>query len=1362
MKRVHFIYCLLLFVFCFFAQKQCRAFDGFPISYLGIEQGLSNNAVRCIYQDHSGFMWFGTYDGLNRYDGYSFKVFRNKFNDSSSLINNWITAITEDNRYNIWIGTRQGISLYNPLSSKLASIYYHSFEGSNIEKLSVQAMAIATTSENILVGTEGQGLLLCNQGETILTQIALQDKNGTTVNYSVAAIKSDIKGRIWLFIIGKGLCLYDQHSKIIQVINTVVKEASCMEADGEGNIWIGTANGLFLYNIGTNSFIKHLVEGPGMLSENKVVNLYLDGTKNLWISTDGGGITIMATLSGKARYLLPGNTKQSLTSEAVYAVYEDKQGRKWIGTLRGGINVIDPNKSRFQTISYDPVNPNGLIGNFILSFCEARDGSLWIGTDGSGLSVWDRKNNKFTNYRRNFSELNSLSNNFITCIKEDFKDQVWIATYGGGVNRFNRPANSFVHYQFKNEQEELEDKNIWLLYEDKDKDLWAGCVGGAAYILNRASDQFEVFDNGLRNLLTLSEDRTGNLWGGDFNHLIKIDKKNKKYTFYLIEKPVRAIYEDRSGRFWVGTEGGGLLLFDKKTGKFLRFTDADGLCNNSILNILEDDDGNIWLSTFDGISKFYIADKTFKNFYQNDGLQSNQFNYNAAIKLKTGEFMFGGIKGFNIFYPSSVVSSNNHPSFLLTGLRVNYNEVDKYSRFVVKTSDDHIRSIRIPYNQAVLSFDFAALEFSAADKISYGYYLEGWDKDWNYGKSRTANYSNLTEGNYTLWIKSTDADGNWMKQQESLQITVLPPIYRAWWAYMIYILFAASIIYGYNYYRNRQNKLRYELKLVQIHADKERELNEKRLSFFTNISHEFRTPLTLIINPIKDLLKRSEKPEEHSELNIVNRNAKRLLSLIDQLLIFRKADVEADNMKFSKHNFYDLCNEVYLCFVQQAKSNHQQYIFECNNKELCLYVDREKIEIALYNLISNAIKFTPPEGKIIFRVQDDGNDVQISVIDNGYGIPKEAVSRLFEKFYQAKSENAPAKSGFGIGLYLVKHFVEGHKGEVTFESEEGKGTSFFVTLKTGKDHLSGQRIYNDSSDQMIYLEELEEEVQYSTKESEQDEILTDRQTILVVDDDKSIRQYLLQVLKDKYETLEAVDGNEALKITQKKFPDLVISDIRMHGMDGIDLCKNIKADPSLNHIPVILLTGSFAQDVELQSLEGGADAYITKPFDKEILLARVQNIFNSRNELQKYFFNEITLQKSTLKISSEYKEFLDKCIAIVEDHLDDDDFSIKKLSAAIGMSHSNLYKKVKSISGQSITGFIRFIRLRKAAELLIKTDCNVNQAAFQVGISDIKYFRVHFNKLFGMNPSDYIKKYRQPFDKSYQLSSSALKEQNLN
>jgi signal transduction histidine kinase/DNA-binding response OmpR family regulator len=1097
-----------------------------------------------------------------------------------------------------------------------------------------------------------------------------------------------------------------------------------------------------------------------MQSKFRVTSLAEDKQQVLWIGCDGDGLWRLSPTSPEPTPCLSSTGGAIVNSNSIYAIYADEEDRKWVGTLRGGINVIHPHSNAFRHITYSAGGENNLTDNFILSFGEDKNQNLWIGTDGAGLRYWDRKKNLFTSYVHNASDPKSISSNFITGILRDSRNDIWVSTWFGGINKLEKNSGSFKHYTCFNTATNAEENNAWFVYEDKDHKIWASTTNnGTLYLFNPKRDSFEIFDRNIVNVQCVAEDSEGNFWGGNYTSLILIDRIQKKHVVYKLDYTVRFIHEDKNKNFWVGTEGGGLLLFDRRKGTYLRFTTAEGLPGNTVLRTLEDNKNNLWLSTYNGLSKFNTVTRTCRNFSQSDGLQSNQFSFNAGLILKSGEFLFGGIKGFNIFWPDSVYDHRDKPAIFLTGLKIDNHNVEADDAFVKKRTLEKINEVSVPFNQAIFSIDFIDLEYTGADKIRYAYILEGWDKDWNYVNNiRTANYSRLQEGSYNFKIKVTRGDGVWSEETRLLKVIVLPPWYRTWWAYLLYVLSLVSASYLYVLYNKRQERLKYEVRLAHIEKEKEKELTEKKIDFFTHISHEFRTPLTLIINPVRDLLQRTGKSEENfelnHELNIVHRNARRLRSLIDQLLIFRKADVEADKMKFCRINFSNLCNEVFLCFVQQARTNRQEYIFDCDDNELMVYADREKMEITLYNLVSNAIKYTPEGGKIIFSVHQTEHEVEVTITDNGYGIPADAASQLFGKFYQAG--NTPVKSGFGIGLYLVKHFVEAHKGEVSFKSDAGEGTSFVVRLKKGNAHLPAQLISNLAEEESVLLEELVDEPK-TQDESKVEDLVSDRSTIVVVDDEKQIRQYLLQILSDKYKVMEAMNGIDAMKLVRKHLPDLVISDIQMDGMDGIELCRRIKEDQTVNHIPVLLLTGSLGTETELKSLEGGADGYITKPFDKEILLVRVENIFKSRNELQKYFFNEVTLQKNAQKISPEYKEFLDKCIAIVEKHLDDEDFTIKKLALEIGMSHSNLYKKVKSISGQSITSFIRFLRLRKAAEIMITTDCNVNQVAFQVGIIDIKYFRSQFNKLFGMNPSEYIKKYRRPFNKSYHLSSTAVK-----
>jgi signal transduction histidine kinase/ligand-binding sensor domain-containing protein/DNA-binding response OmpR family regulator len=1338
-----------------------------PVNYLGIEHGLSNNGVTSIFQDHNGFMWFGTFDGLNRYDGYSFKVFRNNLGDTTSLFSNYIRVIAEDASHFVWLGTGKGVNIFNPAKANFFQTEIKPWNSASLQLLDngVNSIQKIDQSGSMLAGVQGKGLLLFEKGSRIGVQIPLMEWKGHEGNYDVTALAFDDRNQVaWLIVHQLGLCQYNLKNKTIRVINSAFKKADCLKLDNLGNLWLGNQKGLFLYDISSNSFSQSMLP-----YSYRVMNLFEDARHILWIATDGGGIWSMPIGSSKPIPYLTATGTPFVNSNTVYAIYDDPQGNKWIGTLRGGINVIQPGSKLFRHISFANGDQQYIVNDFILSLAEDDQNNVWIGTDGAGLRYWDRRKNTYIRYQHNAADPATLSNDFVTSILQDSQGDVWATTYFGGVNRLKRNSKKFEHFDCFNSYSNTIENNAWLIFQDSQKRLWLSTAsGGSLYLFNRQKNRFEVFDTSLVSIQSLAEDRQGNIWAGNQTSIIRLDLINKKHKIYSNRHAARCIYEDSNRNFWIGTDGGGLLLLNRANGTFQQITTADGLPSNTILCMLEDKQKNLWLSTYNGLSKFNPANRSYRNFSSSDGLQSNQFSFHAAVALRSGEFIFGGIKGFNVFYPDSIYESKVVPRMYLTGLKINNKPIEEDAAFVTKRSDEWAKKIVLPYNKAILSLEYVALDYKGADKIKYAYKLDGWDKSWNYVNDiRSANYSRLHEGTYYFKIKVTSGAAGWTEENSLLTVVVLPPWYRAWWAYLLYAVVFISGMYLYILYSRKQERLKYEVSLANFKIEKEKELTEKKLSFFTNISHEFRSPLSLIINPIKDLLRKIDTPEEHKELNVVHRNARRLLSLVDQLLLFRKTDAEVDNMRFSKQNFYSLCEEVYLCFGQQAKMNHQEYIFECNNKELELFVDSEKIEIALFNLLSNAIKYTPPGGKIFFKVTDNETDVEISIIDNGYGIPKEAALHLFEKFYQADSRNAPAKTGFGIGLYLVKHFVEAHKGDVSFQSEEGKGTVFIVKLKKGNAHLNGRVIHADRKRDAVILEELreapgEQELLKPIKDKSMEDVITDQRTILITDDDVEIRKYLHEILKDRYRILEAKNGKEALKVAQESFPDLIISDIRMDEMDGIKLCKQIKENESLNHIPVILLTGSHGPELELQSVEGGADVYITKPFDKDILLAKVENLFRSRTELQNYFLNEITLKKNTLKISSEYKEFLERCITIVEGHLDDDQFTIKTLADEIGMSHSYLYKKIRQMSGQSIAGFIRYIRLRKGAELMIKADCNVNEAAYQVGISDVKYFRVQFHKLFGMNPSEYIKKYREPFNKNYQVSPRVLREKPKN
>jgi signal transduction histidine kinase/ligand-binding sensor domain-containing protein/CheY-like chemotaxis protein/AraC-like DNA-binding protein len=1347
------------------------------IRYLGIEDGLSNNAVTSIYQDHNGFMWFGTYDGLNRYDGYGFKVFRNVIGDSSSLSSNGINALDEDALHRLWVCGQKEVNIYNPVTAKFIKPSYTFANGSTSSSLKDNVVSVKTISgTKVLVGTQHNGLF-CFENAFNGKQVPLRLNGESDVKYYVDAIDFDkTKNIAYVFIAEHGLFTYDLQKNILHLETDSIKDANCLRVTSTGKLWLGTNTGLYLYDEKNHSFSKSFMPK----SSRPVVSLYEDKKGILWIASDGTGVWLLEQDKKIAEPFSPSaeNSKPLINSNAIYAIFEDKDQRKWVGTLRGGVNIVESKSSLFKKIVYQP-GDNNPVKNFILSFCEDAKDQIWIGTDGAGLRYWDKTNNTYQNFLHDEKNLSSISSNFITSIIKDADNNIWLSTWFGGINRYNRTTKSFQHFRCYNSRIKTENTNVWQLLQDSKHRLWATAVrNGGLFQYNSKTNKFEEFDNRdkLSELQCIAEDKNGNIWGGDYSSLFLIDTIYKNHRSFNIGYTVRCIYEDSKRNFWVGTQEGGLLLFNRANGSYKRYTTVDGLPSNTILRVLEDKNGSLWLSTYNGLCKFNPGDKAFRNFSQSDGLQSNQFSYNAALRLSSGEFLFGGIGGFNIFYPDSIQTKRQTPQILLAGLTVNNTSIEDHEAYVKERNLEQVKRIVVPYDQAMLSLDFLALDYSNAPDIKYAYYLKGWDKHWNYvNKIRGANYSRLQEGDYVFEVRVSIAEGVWGEPQQLLYITVLPPWYRTWWAYALYVLVFGSAVYIYILYRDKQARLQYQVQLANLETQKEKELNEKKIAFFTNVSHEFRTPLSLIINPIKDLLQKAEEKKDTGELKIVYRNAKRLLRLVDQLLLFKKAEEETDKLNIVRVNLYDLCQDVFLCFTEQARSKKIKYELQSDVHDLIISADREKIEIAVFNILSNAFKYTPDGGSIIFRIEEQDKQVKLSISDTGPGIPESESSKLFERFAQVKG--AQSKTGFGIGLYLVKNFVEAHRGKVYFNSKEGEGTTFFILLNkidveqkipsviqsinevsksvTDKDEIQ------QTGTSSILNEITEEIVEDDAREEEpilvSDQLATDKQALLIIDDDNEIRHYLVSLFSTEYKIHQADNGKDGVRIAKEQLPDLILSDIVMKDVDGLDLCQTLKQDSSLSHIPIILLTGSSSDETQLKAMNVGADDYIKKPFDKDILIARVKSVLKRRNILQNYFYNEITLGSGKFKVSPEYKDFIEKCMKIIEDHLQDDDFSIKVLATEIGMSHSNLYKKIKAVSGQSVNSFIRFIRLKKAAELFINTEMNVNETANTVGFYHIKYFRSQFSKLFGMNPSDYIKKFRKPFHNNQTLDEKVRK-----
>lgn len=1331
----------------------------YPVKFLDLSDGLSNNSVITIYQDSDGFMWFGTNDGLNRYDGYDFRVYRNKFNDKNSLSFNTIYDIEGDSKKNIWVGGDDGVCVFDKEKSLFHSVQYLANDNTTKILKGIVHQIRSVSRERVLVASRDHGLIVFENRSFTGRTAALENQNNKTAKYryNATAIEDDrAKDCSWVYVRNVGMCVYDYRSKKLKLVSPLSVDIKCMKLSLDGNLWLGTDEGLFLFNVKTKSLSDNYFS-----NKCSVTGILIDKKKKIWLSTDGCGVYTVMANGKKAVPFNLANGKQLVKSNSVYSLYEDATRNKWIGTLRGGISMIGNSSKNFKIIK-SSVDENNPAENFVLSFCEDEKKNLWIGTDGAGLKYWNRKSNTYTSYNTSAGSANKITSNFITSIVKDNNNEIWLSTWAGGVNRINPANNRISHFSCYNPFTKQVEKNIWFVYKDSKGVVWASATNeGSLYFFDRAKNSFVLFDKTIDNLQCLTETSDGKLWGGNYTSLLAIEKGAGRYRKIAIGNAIRCIHEDRAKNLWLGTQDGGLLLFDRKTNKFKRLTTDDGLPSNTILRILEDKEGSLWMSTYNGICRYNKKSGTFRNFSVNDGLQSNQFSFNAGLKLSTGEFLFGGINGFNSFFPDQIKEFNQKNHLLLTDFHVNNLPIEESKKELISDWDSgKIKEVVLPYDQTTLSIGFVAIDYNNADKINYAYKLEYWDNQWNYvGQTRKANYARLTEGTYVFKVKTTNFRGGWNKEESLVRVVVSPPWYRSWWAFTFYLLAGAGIVYGYVKYNENKEKLKYKVKIAELERTKEKEIAEKQSSMFTYISHEFRTPLSLIINPLKKAIKTGnvENSSSVNDLVIAHRNARRLLSLVDQLLLFRKAENDADELKMSVVNINNLCYEVFQCFVNQAKDKNIDYSFQIPENNIEIIGDYEKIEISLFNLISNAFKYTPVGGEISLKLSEAEKDVNIEISDTGSGIAKNDLEVIFEKFKQVNSKTAAraGSSGFGIGLFIVRYFVEKHKGTVSCSSEIGKGSVFKLTFLKGQDHFENLQISTVSPKMSPLVQELMaddagEIVEISStagldKELHK-ELLTEKRTLLIIDDNTDIRNYLIQLFSGVYIIYSADNGEEGLKLTKKYMPDLVISDIAMDVMDGLELCRKIKENSSLSHIPVILLTASKNPETHLQGISDGADDYITKPFDDDLLMARVESLLKSRSNLRTYFLDSITLKENTQKVPAEYQEILKKCIAIIEANIHERDFTIKNFAAEMGMSHRTLYTKIKIISGQTLNAFIRSIRIRRAAMLMLTENMNIAQASAEVGFDDPKYFRQQFVKLFGMTPSEYIKKYKNSFD----------------
>jgi signal transduction histidine kinase/ligand-binding sensor domain-containing protein/AraC-like DNA-binding protein len=1194
-----------------------------------------------------------------------------------------------------------------------------------------------------------------------------KDKAGRIFDFDIFRyIFQDRNGHIWVCVDNMliKLPLLDKDDKIDDIMATAVLDTVALDKVENrttavlefeaGELWVATKNsGVVILDKDLN-VIRQLRRGSNdgfSLSGNDIRSLLRDNNGNVWIST-GTGLSLYDGTKIHSFYAT--GQRDELSNNSVRPIFQDSRGSIWIGTYYGGVNIVDHTAPAFKNYSYDPYR-NSLSFNVVSQFLEDKDRNLIIGTEGGGINLFDVKTGVFNTLKHESGNATLSSNNVKSmCLTKN--GDLWVGTFQAGLNVRKKGQNTFQN--FKHDRaggHSLVNDNVYALLEDRQGDLWIGTLGGGLQVWRKKQEaQSEVYNvaNGRLSsdlIRTVFEDSQGNLWVGSQWGLYLKRRNTTHFEAFFHEahdkgsisgNDIACIYEDNTGRLWVGTNMRGLNIYNPTDNSFTHLDQSDGLAGNSIFGILDDDHERMWISTNGGLSCMNMRTGEVRNYNHFDGLVGNEFTPGAALKLFDGRMAFGSFSGFTIFHPDSMVVSTFVPPVVFTSLKV-FNKEFTYQG--TKDISD-LSEISLKHDQNIFSLEFSVLNYINPDKNQFAYLLKGFDKDWNYVDNPLATYTNLKPGDYELWIKGTNNDGLWVKEPTVLKIKIVPAPWKTWWAYMAYMLIGLIVIYFILRFIRDRNRLKNKLYLEQLAFEKQKEVQEERLNFFSNVSHEIRTPLSLIVGPLDRIKNNFELPEGARKLLFTaHSNVTRLTDLVNQLLYLRTQEQDVGDVRFANISISNFIHKVLREFEFSFEEKNIKLVFVDDlPRDFQVTADPDKLEKIIGNLLSNALKFTGKGGEVRIDIHresnDEGNEKYIILVsDTGTGITKEDIPHIFERFYKAapKGEIFP---GFGIGLALVKSLVEIHGGEITVDSDLQKfgnryNTMFKITMPLGLDHATIEQSNEWEKPQHT------SEAEHSLAEPPLDEVdnKDGRPVLLIVEDNIELQDFIADSLRNKYDVLTANNGDTAWEIVKEEAPDIVISDIMMPISDGIDLLQKIKSDKNTNHIPVILLTALTAEPHVINAFREGTDDYITKPFNIDILMVKINNIFKTRKLLEEKFTRDYLLEPQKNEAVA-VNSLLQKAIDIVETHIEDELFGVNDLAERMGMSRSVLYRKVKQTSGLSIVEFINVIRLKKAAQIL-KADKSINVAelAYKVGFTDPKYFSKQFKKYFKKSPSKF-------------------------
>ncbi|RJE73187.1 hybrid sensor histidine kinase/response regulator transcription factor [Reichenbachiella sp. MSK19-1] len=1307
------------------------------------EQGLSYSQVNCVLEDRYGFMWIGTVSGLNRYDGYRFENFYHNQEDPYSLPSNAIIWLANGPDSTVWISCGEGLAIYDPVTDHFVDTRPW------LDRLGVESVDISKvhhTLGQIWFLLNGRSLVRYTEADDQLVELSASPSSLIELTSdSISDINSDQNGNLWVMYSSGRIDVIDTEiDKVTRKFDlskhTLSNDFSHFFIDRDDDLWIysaGGALGLLYFNTTDGKLIEL---NEKILSSNIVRQVVQDEKGYIWIGTDHGGITLVNKSDWTTkRYKYQANNPASLGNNSITTLYRSSQGIIWIGKSRKGLSYFNENAGKFIHFKYPS---DDLAYNDILSLAEDQSGDIWLGTNGQGLMVFDPETKKIEPANVLRSDQSAKLPDVIVSLYYGSDESLWIGTFTKGLYRYKNGRLTNYRVQSGNG---ISDDNVWSIYEGSTGELWLGTLLSGMDRMDPTTEEFKNYNiaSGLpvNYITSITEDKQNRLWIASGLGLSVLDKENEVFKNYALSDTVAhaissnsvvCLLYDSRGEIWVGTLNGLNRYLPEEDG-FEVYTTEDGLASDIIMSIVEDDEGGLWVGTDHGISKIERSSDGIdvQSYSESDGLQGNYYNERAAIKTQEGMLAFGGQNGLNVFDPKKIIINDRAPLLVFTGFSLN-SQLIKPTRLVegdtlLSKNLNELDQIDLNYDQNSFGFEFAALTFDQAGGNNYEYKLEGFDEEWMRVSAdiRRANYTNINPGIYTFKVRASNSHNVWSEDDLGMKVVIHPPFWRTGWAYGVYILVLVVLLYFTRRVIVEREREKAKLENERLDAQRLHELDLMKLKFFTNISHEFRTPISLVLTPIERMIKNPTNIRE-ADFHVIQRNAKRLLTLVNQLLDFRKMEANQHTLHYSSGDLVKFVQDVIDSFSDLSKENEIHLSFESDLSQFYCSFDKDKMDKILFNLLSNAFKFTLEGGKIVVALeQNDKGHILVSVADTGIGIPLDKQEAVFERFIQSEIKPNMINSGTGIGLSITKEFVELHGGTISVESEKDHGSTFFVEFP-----------FKQLDQARIESEEEENQPREKTKHVEEEFEDKKKPHVFLVEDNADFRFYIKDNLKQHFNVSESFNGKEAWKSIVTQHPDMVISDVMMPVMNGLDLCKKIKNDPRTANIPVILLTAQTSEEHKIQGLEAGAIECISKPVNFEILVSTISSALKFQKRVNESS-QRLTAEPDKIEVVSRDEKLVKDALELVEKNMSNSEFGVEELSHELGFSRGYLYQKMLKITGETPMDFIRNIRIKRAAELLSKSQMTVSEVAYAVGYNNPKLFSRYFKSVYKKYPSQY-------------------------